>query len=227
MGVPMGNRPINRRPWRRNPFRKRRATEWFDGLSAGSDDRENGDEPFGTPCIIPQLPIICDSFEGESPRSHIRTVWAGPTDAEHIDDSEALIERIVGSLDVRVQVANPNALLLPIVRFGLLAIEEAAPGDLAEYQGISLFQNDHIQDYEWMWLHQVRHEAFAQLNTEPTIYSWSLSKVDIDCRVRRKLGRQDAVCLLASFVTPLASDTEPPDTSVHVYPFLRVLHSVK
>lgn len=221
----MGNRPINRRPWRRRP-RIKRAVQWFDGLSAGSFDRESGDEPFTLPCIIPQLPIICDSFadEGDA-RSHVRTVWAGPTDAAHLDSSNALIERIVGSIEVRAFVdTNPAPFILPLVRFGLLAVEEVPPGDAAELQQISLFQNEHIQRYEWMWLHQC---ALVSQNTTVTDAVYGLANVELDVRVRRSLGKQDAVFLYASFVTPVASDVEPSPTTVWAYPLLRVLHSTR
>jgi len=226
MGVKVGNRPINRNPFRRRPWRKsRRKVEWFDGLSAGSLDREDGGEPYTLPCIIPTLPLVCDSFEEGTTRSTFRTVWSGPADAEHIDDSNALIERIVGSIEVRCYVdINPNPLLLPLVRFGLLAIEEAGPGDGTEYEDISLFENEHIQDYEWMWLHQ------ATMWSQPTAITDGINgqaHIDLDVRVRRKLGRQDAVLLFASFVTPVASNVEPPETQVHSYPFLRVLHSIR
>jgi len=220
----MGNRPINRRPWRRPP-RIKRKVQWVDGLSAGTFDRDSEDPgpPFTTPCIIPQLDIQCDPFD-DGPRSTLRTVWAGPTDATHLDQSNALIERIVGSLELRVYSENVSNTLVPLVRLGLLAVEEVPPGDASELQRISLWDNTHIQDYEWMWLYQTGGESQASPVVDAV---YTRERIPIDVRVRRSLGKQDGVLLLASFVTPLASDIEPPTAIVHLYPMLRVLHSTR
>lgn len=228
----MGNRPINRRPWRRAPWRKsRRKAQWVDGLSAGSFDRENPPAegvPFETPCIIPILDIGCDSF-GQEDRSTVRTVWAGPTDADHLDENEALIERVVGDISVRVggTEVQANGFTMPLVRFGMLAVEEVTPGDATQYESISLWQNDHLQDYEWMFLRQVDPVLMPQAIDVNTLFSGQYT-FHVDVRTRRKLGRQDAVLLLASFVRPTLDDAEPGGSvSVHAYPLLRVVHTTR
>lgn len=187
-------------------------------------DRE--DANFEHPCIGPFVPIICDAFDENVARSYLRIIWSGPQDAEHIDNNDAVIQRIVGSVELRAILdANPRPSLLPVVRLGILALEEVPPGTAAGYDEISLFEHDHLEDYEWMWLHQPT--LMAQSSTVVDSVD-AVSHVDIDLRVKRKVGRQDAVALYASFISPTAEDVgDPPNNSVYIFPMLRVLHSVK
>jgi len=226
------SRPINRRPWRRPPWRKsRRSALWVDGASWGAFDRETEETPWETPCIAPLVNITCDAFPAtpDDTRSTARVVWSGAVDADFIDDNKALIERIVGDIEWRINYQGGAPAAAPVVRWGLLAIEENEPSAYPQaYQSISLFQNSHLAQFEWMHLEQVPHSAthLSFVDDQFAYMAWHTSHIDV--RTRRSLGRRDTVVLLASYLTPAGADSPPSSVeAVQMYPLLRVIQTVK
>lgn len=223
-------RPINRRPWRKAPWRK---VQWRD-FSFGAFDRDDAGETYDE-CAVPMGDIECEAFDG-SGTTTVRFIWAGPADAEHVDDNSVLIERIVGSISVRGvitgETAGPFALpdRMPLVRLGLLALQEIAPDGETEPEKINLWSDAHLEDFQWMWLHQVEFENPVHWTIDGYPYqSWhGAVRIPVDVGVRRKLSRRDGVALLASFVVPTRGGGPVGlPAAVQMYPILRVLQSVK
>jgi len=222
----MGNRPINRRPWRRPPRIKRREARWIDANSVGSG---------GDPCITGPGGIICDDdVPGSANRSSVRELTAGGIDLEWSDSNEVLHERLVGSIAlastslVPFDSASPISMERPLVRMGLLVVEDASPGtaSLTDLQKISLWDNQHLQTYEWMWLHQTYGDPHFSLSGD-TMYAISETDVPLDVRSRRKLGRTDRLVLLASFKATTGSAAGFYTHLVSLWPMLRSVVTTK
>lgn len=215
-------RPINRRPWRRAPWK----VQWRD-FSYGVFDRENDDDDWTeAPCAIPRGPVECETFD-DTGTTTVRYIWAGPADAEHLDDNTCTIQRIVGSIDLRFYSPNPSGLLHPVVRLGVLHREEIPPDGTTLDPRINLWDDAHLEDFQWMWLHQAGWDNIWTAGPEATDLNGSV-RIPVDIRVKRKLSRRDGIALLASFVVPATSPGAIVfGTEVDMYPMLRVLQGTR
>lgn len=219
----MGNRPINRRPWRRKPWSRgtKREARWVDANSVVSDE-----------CITGSGAITCDTGLVGGNRSTVRELLVGEIDLEWSDSNEVLHERIVGSIAVVCSsllpfiAENPITVEAPLVRLGLLTVEEASPeaADLPDLGAISLWDNDHLQRFEWMWLHQTIGDPHYSIDGDSM---WRISSVDVpvDVRSRRKLGRADRLILLASFSVTTAGSFY--NHNANIWPMLRSVVTTK
>lgn len=191
------SRPINRRPWRRAPWKKNaRPFRWI-SLNAGRTLVSTGVasvgwlfSPAATGGVQPEIVLA-----------------AGQTDVEPwADNQEITIDRIVGQVTVSgTALANfsevPPALYAPAVeyRLGMLVQEE---GDATSAPFINLFDDEHLEDFEWMWLYQgVPANWNYQSTSAAEVGSWGFTEtIPLDLRVRRKLGQTDSLLLYAQYV---------------------------
>lgn len=184
-----------RRPNFRKPFgtkRAKRPTRWIDANSnPASDCQYIGD-------AISCLPTIG------------KDLIFGDLDMDWSDKSEVTLSRLVGNLSwtcsssttqvvpLSVERGIPNQRVL--VRAGILVREEVDA--FAGTDPIDLFDPESIEEYEWMWLNQ--HQVLfhgdgwyspSGLPNELVITSVSQWDVDLDLRVKRRLGKKDHLVL--------------------------------
>lgn len=200
----MGNRPINRTPWRRGrPFRRgRRApARWIDGSIQGFVD---------TPCQHQPLNFVCHTEPNVPmpPFSGVYQIVSGEVDLDWADKSESRLDRVVGDITLLMRSIQqePDVLALPIFRMGMLVVEEV--DDITTWVPPNLWDHDHLEEYEWMWLQQtcILDEGFFPLfDGNPLVDLRASETHHIDIRVKRKLGKTDHLVLLAQMSSPLPS----------------------
>jgi hypothetical protein len=200
---------------------------WIDGFSATLLETSVGEVPPGS--LVPGELVATANY---------REMVVGDLDTEWADANEVVVERIVG--DVRVATSRTGlgssspvilAQRLPVVRMGLLVLEETvSPATAAPPEAPSLWNNDDLQDAEWMWLHQVAFDVVQIVpDTGPqpgpygSMHSWSHFHLDV--RVKRKLGRRDALVMCHTWAT--VGPLDGSIVTVDVQPMLRVLVSTK
>jgi len=217
----------NQRPIRRGriPFRgrrKRREARWIDAFSASSSNVAG---------VIPTGVIAVDTSvtltDQDASVTSVRELIIGD-DYDWSDDNNVLLERLVGSINVRALQGDDEVQNLfagfPLIRMAVLAVEDAksTAAATANLTGISLWANDSLQEYEWMWLWQSgawdtetvwASGAGALLNRE--------TGVPVDIRTRRSIGQKDRVVLLASYKYPINRLTD--ELSVQIQPMLRAV----
>jgi hypothetical protein len=114
----------------------------------------------------------------------------GDTDWDWADDSEVLIERIVGTLSLFASIGTPaieGGHPKPLVfRLGFLACEELEDGT---QPALDLWDPEALEEYQWMWLKQLTVGDVSGGNFR------GAKDVDIDLRNRRKLGKRDGIYL--------------------------------
>lgn len=217
----MGNRPINRRPWRRPPWRRaaKRPVRWLDANS-----NRTLEPPWytaGGPSPLPNQGKVL--------------LW-GDDDLEWMDSNEVLLMRLVGSISYGFTVeSRPTDTFWgiygpPVLRAGILVCEEL------DSQGgrptLDLFDPEVLEEYEWMWLHQAgEYTAGSQIANGSSVFNAYRTDIPLDLRVRRKLGKKDAVVLYNQWGFPTANAEEPPENNYDVGSFgttmLRYLVSSK
>lgn len=191
------SRPINRRPWRRAPWRKanRRPHRWIAlNTTAG----------LGEDCVITEpWAVPCAASAGVSPAV---TLAAGQVDVEPwADNQEVVVDRIVGQINLQgisyvTYTEAPALATAPatMVRLGMLVQEETDP-TAAPF--INLFSDEHVEDFEWMWLQEVVPNNWNYLPGSSTTgasgWGWTHT-IDLDLRVKRKLGQTDNLLLYAA-----------------------------
>lgn len=218
-------RPIRapRQGWRRG---RRRPSRWIDCFSSVSTAGSLGTSSLALSASSPA--DVAASY---------RELLVGNSDTEWADANEVLVERIVGQISLSGADAIDNAsaavlygnweFLLPVVRLGLLVVEDmdqSANPLLVP----SLLNADDLQDAEWMWLFQLGspNETHIALDTvnEATVRTWT-HDVQLDVRVKRKLGRRDRLLLVQDWSLRGAAYTG--DHTVTLHPLLRGLVTTK
>lgn len=182
----MGNRPINRRPFRRPPWRTRtkRPVRWIESNSHSS----NLDA--GVPWVY--YSALQPAGTTQSPRIML---W-GDDDLDWMDANEATVERTVGTITLSsvVTVLPGVFLTLPVVRMGILLCEELDSQNSAAT--IDLWERESVEEHEWLWLNQTGDWSFNgdYVNGGEARKAYR-ADVPLDLRVRRTMGKRDALCL--------------------------------
>lgn len=174
------NRPIRRGRFPRFRRGRRTPVRWLDASlqSAGAE------------CPLTPWDINCEPWTpGE--------LLVGDIDLDWLDKNAATVQRLVGTITVTTEDANSAGLpATTLVRLGMLQTEDTD----RLYQTIDLFDSESLEQFEWMWLHQL---SFASQNmffnpTQAGSPIWiRKDSVDIpvDVRTKRKLGQKDSVVL--------------------------------
>lgn len=196
------SRPINRRPFRRPPWRKSsRPYRW---ISLNSGGASNADGVLSaTPWSL--LPV---ASAGQPPNI---VLAAGQSDVEPwADNQEIRVDRIVGDLNIRGAVSHTfvSPVDVPLappmyIRLGLIVQEE---GDATTAPFINLFSDEHLEDFEWMWLYSSCAQGWNYIPyADADLYNRSgigfQFRIPMDLRVRRKLGQTDTLLLYAQYAT--------------------------
>lgn len=194
------SRPINRRPWRRAPWRKSSRPKRWISLNSGIS--------IADPVVAaPPWNFSLMSDDASSGQPPAVTLATGQLDVEPwADNQEVLIDRIVGDINIRGIAANvwdaePAYIVAPAVylRLGMLVQEE---GDATSPPLIALGNDEHLEDYEWMWLASFTPQEWNYTPTGGTagtyIAGMGFSQtLHLDLRVKRKLGQTDQLLLYA------------------------------
>lgn len=207
-------RPINRRPWRKKPWAKRRPTRW-NAVTNGA----NEDAIVLNTVMLPSL-----LADGNAPLS---ILVDGQVDVEPwADDQEVTIDRIVGAIHVygRWVYPLPNSTIppMPLVKLGIVLNEELSKDTLTAVPTRNLFDQEDLEDTEWMWLYSSLPPA--SLAWPPIQVSdngvatchWS---VPVDIRNRRKIGQSDQLALYGSW----CATTTDYQISLQTYTDVRVI----
>jgi len=188
------SRPINRRPFRRPPWRKSSRPHRWISLNSGVNAA-------GADLIAPWF------FNGTGATAFPAvTLAAGQIDVEPwADNQEVTVDRVVGDLNFQgfafgQHSEAPAVVWAPgvIYRLGMLVQEEA---DATSAPAIDLFNDEALEDYEWMWLHEgvPTNWNYMMPASQPTIVAGVgfFEHLHIDLGVRRKLGQTDQLLLYA------------------------------
>lgn len=199
----MGNRPINRRPWRRKPWRKSRPTRW----NASTNQANDG--------VILNTSLFITTPDGNAP---IAALVDGQVDVEPwADDQEVTVDRIVGSIHLHGYFqsyfpsgTNTLANKVPLIKLGIVLVEEISKDPASAAPTRNLFDQEDLEDTEWMWLWSgfpepwsVRTAAFTTSGA-PTanVFSTFAMSIPIDIRNRRKIGQSDVLALYGEYAAP-------------------------
>lgn len=192
------NRPINRRPWRKKPWSKKvRPTRW-NASTTTVDPETAAAQGYQIPVALqPHPPLV--------------TLVSGQIDVEPwADDQEVTLDRTVGTINITGtgfwDSGEVTALPWPIIKFGLLVNEEISQETGALPQ-VNLFDQECLEDYEWMWLATVMPEFIStRLISGDQFVTNFMLHLELDIRNRRKIGQSDELNLYGSFandfVTP-------------------------
>lgn len=196
----MGNRPINRRPWRRAPWRKKssRPHRWI-ALNCSANVSEECS-------ITPPWDVPCVNSAGVQP---VVTLAAGQVDVEPwADNAEVTVDRIVGQINLQGSVIQTFTEAPPVatapatwIRLGILVQEE---GDSTSAPFMNMWTDEHLEDFEWMWLREIipSNWNYCPGSTTTGPSGWGFTEtIDLDLRVRRKLGATDNLLLYAQLAT--------------------------
>jgi len=154
-------------------------------------------------------------------------VVSGENDLDFADKSESRLDRVVGkvSIGLRSIQVEANVFSLVFARMGMLVVEEV--DDILTWQPPNLWDHDHLEEFEWMWLWQgniIDGEAGLLQLPNPNdpsfvdVRSWRT--IDLDVRVRRKIGKQDHLVLLGQLSNGISAETSF-DVSGQFVPMLR------
>jgi len=198
--------PFKRRVRRPLLSRVKRPVRWFDGGSTvGQTD----------PPLVQTWSLAPDPSTW--PAAGGRELIAGDIDLEWMDKNEVVVERIVGDLAfsfLSVPVP-PSTEIFALVRLGILVVEEVE--SLASWVPPWLFDNEAIEEFEWMWLNQF------VIKGDPTVEAGVVrgyENVHIDLRVKRKMGKKDHLVLVGQFGNNFAIGV---DQFVACWQLMRVL----
>jgi len=169
------------------------------------------DEPIGSEgAILTVIPSALTEFtEGSLP---VETLLDGEFDvATWADEQEVLIDRVVGTISLVGDVSRSETVFIfpppAIVRLGIVVHEDKTADLTADDPRRKLFDQNDLQETEWMWLKQVTlcssEDSLSQGEslTQPYAYQVAMD-IDIDLRNRRKLGQRDQLFLYAQYVFP-------------------------
>lgn len=206
------NRPIvrNRKRWRFSPLNKR-PTRW----AALSPEIESDAAVSGF--------LMTSAGNTQLPLAEIIT---GADDVQPWADAEEItVDRIVGSIAVQIAirwqgVTAPQMLFQPAARFGILAVEDGDPNPL------DLWEQETLETYEWMWLKQVLTDTGRTSEIDSDAVSTQWVNFDVDIRNRRKIGKQDVLCLYGGIGYPTGVGAIPGDIetlTAYCVPMLRTI----
>jgi len=197
----------NQRPIRRGkiPFRKGR--KWISSKRPkrwAAFTNEVLSEPIGSEglnvSLLPNATLA--TTNGNLP---VSTMLDGEFDvAPWADEQEVTIDRIVGTLSVSASVQYAQNLFVGtpgVVRLGIIVHEDKTSSLVAEDPRRKLFEFTDLQEAEWMWLKQLSIPCdFSSFDpTSESFVSEGYSDIDIDIRVRRKLGQKDQLFLYGAY----------------------------
>lgn len=213
----MGNRPINRRPFKRPPWRtKKRPTRW-NAVSNGLI--EDG---------FAQATLVPFAYGGSQPAAGPLAILVdGQVDVEPwADEQEVTLDRIVGTLIFagRSQVLSPGFFPPPVLlKLGICLNEELTDESPAPLNQKAMFEQESLEDTEWMWLHSVvlepQYDTQAADGSRAEHFRYN---VPVDIRNRRKIGQKDELALYG-MCTILGSYTPPWDIQVQSYTDVRCI----
>lgn len=150
-------------------------------------------------------------------------IVSGEVDLDWADKSESRLDRVVGSIGLKYRtiITQPDNFVWPDVRLGMLVVEEVE--NIVDWIPPNLWDHDHIEEFEWMWLCQRQALAFGdhiEVGDFPQVGSFVFGAYDqdVDIRVRRKLGKQDWLILVVQFANGIDAAF---DISVQYVPMLR------
>ena len=185
-------RPINRRPWRRNPFRKNvRPKRWNASSTQGALEVGAVADAYPMPAGWggPVLPIA--------------TIVSGQIDVEPwADEQEVRLDRVVGDLNcIVVSGWDSNETSYgspPLIKLALLVNEEVTAD--ASGQTLDLWDQETMEDYEWMWMWtgMPEHVTTRLLSGTTFLTTW-MFQMHLDLRNRRKIGQSDELNLYGSY----------------------------
>lgn len=203
------------RKWRpRRPGGRRPPTRWIDG----STQSVEGD------CRYQPVNLVCGNPPNVpmAPFAGCVEIISGEVDLDWADKSESRLDRIVGWTNFQFQstIIQSNEVSWPLIRAGILVAEEI--DDIASWSPPNLFDHDHLEEFEWMWLWQGEGRSFNTVQEQeyPGLNStiWGGVDVEMDIRVKRKVGKQDHVILVGQFLHGTAG---PFSFGVGMVPMLR------
>lgn len=164
----------------------------------------------GAECEIEPFIVNCEPWTPAE-------LLVGEIDLDWVDRQEVRIDRLVGTISFSEQAAANGQEPAPtIVRFGILETEDTD----RLYQTIDLFDNESLEQFEWMWLHQFsfNHNSYLFNATNPGTYIRSSSAdIPLDVRTRRKLGHKDSIVLYTQKRRVSAAPLGATDTSICRY----------
>lgn len=202
----MGNRPINRRPWRRPPWRKR--------LKPGEKGWING---VSTNCGWAPLTAggTCEPGGGNyEPTWNRIEIISGAELAEH-EGSVKLI-RLVGDMLLEARFApdfegtmNPANVAGTMLRMGLIVVD----ADMTSGSEIIPFVDPtdvESMDRSWLWLRtewiRPYYKNTAGIGPATWVPNETLSRIDLDLRVQRRLKADQRLVMMVSAVNTLVPD---------------------
>jgi len=193
------NRPINRNPFRRRPWRGRRTNRTGRWVDCNSTALVPGED-----CRVESTNFVCAVQDPNAMVGGTKVLLTGDFDMEWADRGEVRVDRVVGDIQVSSRsVASQNEWYLPMLRIGLLLVEEVQ--DIAAWVPPNLFLQEDLEEFEWMWLWQPDLEVQPPLlnpqgasGQESPQFSgfrnWDSTHLDL--RVKRKLGKKDHLVML-------------------------------
>lgn len=200
--MPGRNRPIGRG---RIPFRKgrrwvrSRPKRW--NAQINNYDAEIPSTARIVPVLVPR---------GVEPAPPVVTFVSGQVDVEPwADEQEVTLDRLIGAFSIRAtEIWDSSSIVDPpgiYVKLGILVNEEMTE-DIAG-QTIAIFEQERLEDYEWMWLWGgyldiVQTRQTAQANMYATTY---MTRIELDIGNRRKIGQSDELNLYAQFLPDTAA----------------------
>lgn len=151
---------------------------------------------------------------GPGPQQPIGTLVSGQVDVEPwADEQEVTLDRVIGSISLRSTAFwDPTVISVPpgvFVQLGLLVNEEVT-SDIAG-QTLAIFEQETLEDYEWMWLWggYVEFDSTREL-TATGFVTDSNTRIEVDIRNRRKIGQSDELNLYATYLM------DTPDTGAGI-----------
>lgn len=185
-----------RKKWRpRRPGGRRPPTRWIDGSVTNIPD---------TPCRYQPVPIPCSEAPNVPavPFSGCHLIVSGEVDLDWADKSESRVDRIIGSIGLHAVQIIPqeNMIVWPDIRLGIVVVEDTV--EISQWIPPNLWDHDHLEEVEWVWLHQTFMNAWegkSQTADWPSIGSkqWGATVIPVDITNRRKVGKQDHLVLVA------------------------------
>jgi len=192
-------RPINRRPWRKKPWAKKRPTRW----NAVTNQADDG--ILLSTVVLPTIPL------GNPP---IAVLVDGQLDVEPwADEQEVTLDRIVGAFHFYGNATEPasgsdaTSAKLPLLKVGIVLAEELSKDPASNVPTRNLFDQEDLEDTEWMWLWSGFPDVYYQSETDqPTAGNNGIVKyahsIFVDIHNRRKIGQNDQLLLYAEWASP-------------------------
>lgn len=188
------NRPINRRPFRRPPWRKSSRPKRWNAVTSPTNN-EGGITTL-SPLTVPLM------IAGGQVEPALLQLVSGQVDVEPwADEQEVTIDRIIGQIHYQVAAQqDPSQFLAPprcLIKAGILVNEEITQ-DISP-QALNLFEQETMEDYEWMWLNTTlmkydETQRFTDTAGDAVVLD-AVHTLELDIRNRRKVGQSDELNL--------------------------------